>query len=107
MKKMLLLFVVTTFISSIAIAATAQDKGPAEVKMPVSMGTVTFNHAKHQSLAADCTTCHHSGMDEPKCKNCHDAKPEAPKAKEVFHQLCKDCHKKNNGPSKCKECHVK
>lgn len=107
MKKMLTLFIAAALVSTFAIAAIAQDKGPAEIKMPVNMGTVTFDHAKHQGLASDCAICHHTGMDVPKCKDCHDAKPDAPKAKKVFHKLCKDCHKKEAGPTKCKECHVK
>lgn len=107
MKKMLTLFFVAMFVATFAIAAIAQEKGPAEIKMPASMGTVTFPHAKHQELASDCAVCHHSGMDVPKCTDCHGSKPDAPKAKKIFHKLCKGCHKKQDGPTKCKACHVR
>jgi len=107
MKKMLTLFVAATLVTSFAFVALAQDKGPAEIKMPASMGAITFNHEKHQGLVSDCATCHHTGMDVPNCKSCHGVKSDAPKAKKAFHKLCKDCHKKQSGPTKCKACHVK
>jgi hypothetical protein len=107
MKKMITLFVAVTFVSISGFAAIGQETGPAEVKMPASMGDVTFNHAKHQELVSDCVKCHHAGVEAGSCKSCHDAKPDAPKAKKVFHKLCKDCHKKESGPTKCKACHVK
>ncbi len=105
MKKFLVLLVVFAFVGS-AIVAVASDKGPAEVKFDVKMGNVTFNHAAHQELVADCATCHHTGGFES-CKSCHDG-TKAPKSKDAFHNSCKDCHKKEGkGPQKCKECHVK
>lgn len=107
MQKMLTLFVALSLVSLAAMTAVAEDKGPAEIKMPASMGDVNFNHAKHQESVADCATCHHTGLQTGTCKNCHDAKPEVPKAKNVFHKLCKDCHKKESGPTKCKTCHIK
>lgn len=107
MKKLLTLFVVLTFVTIGAFSVFAADNGPAEVKLEASMGTVTFQHAAHQGRVADCTTCHHEGVEAGACRSCHDAKPEAPKAKTVFHKLCKDCHKTNDGPTKCKGCHVK
>ncbi|SHI45466.1 Class III cytochrome C family protein [Malonomonas rubra DSM 5091] len=107
MRKMLTLFVAVALVSGFAFAAIAQDKGPAEIKMPVNMGDVTFSHGKHQEMVGDCAICHHTGLDDPSCKSCHGSKPDAPKAKKVFHKLCKDCHKKEAGPTKCKECHIK
>lgn len=107
MKKLLTLFVAAALISLAAGTAIADNKGPAEVKLPASMGDITFQHAKHQERVADCATCHHVGVDAGACSSCHDAKPDAPKAKKVFHKLCKSCHKKESGPTKCKACHVK
>ena len=107
MKKMLTLFVALALVSGLALTAIAQNKGPAEIKMPVKMGDVTFSHSKHQELVADCTTCHHTGLDDPSCKSCHGGKPDAPNAKKAFHALCKDCHKNEAGPTKCKACHIK
>lgn len=105
MKKLLILFIVTAVFGT-AFLAIAADK-PASVSYEVKMGTVTFDHTKHEGLT-DCATCHHTG-DQQSCKTCHlDKKGDAPKAKDAFHKSCKDCHKKEGkGPTKCKECHVK
>ena len=104
MKKFLVLLAVFALVGS-ALVAVAADKGPAEVKYEVKMGTVTFNHAAHQG-ATDCSTCHHTDG-YASCKSCHDG-TKAPKAKTAYHKNCKDCHKKGKkGPTKCKECHVK
>ena len=101
MKKLMTLFVALSLVSIGAFSVIAADnKGPEEVKLEASMGTVTFKHAAHQERVADCVTCHHAGVEAGACSSCHDAKPEAPKAKTVFHKLCKDCHKTNNGPTK-------
>ncbi len=108
MKKLMTLFVALSIVTVAAFSVIAADnKGPEEVKLKASMGTVTFQHRAHQSRVEDCTTCHHQGVAAGACTSCHDAKPEAPKAKKVFHKLCKSCHKKNDGPTKCKGCHVK
>ncbi len=106
MKKLLTLFVAIAMVSSAGFAVIAAD-APDEVKLEASMGTVTFNHSAHTERVADCTTCHHQGVEAGACRSCHDAKPDVPKAKKVFHKLCKDCHKTNEGPTKCKGCHVK
>ncbi|WP_303722798.1 cytochrome c3 family protein [Malonomonas rubra] len=107
MKKILTLIAAVSLVSLSALTAIAENKGPEEIKIPASMGDITFNHAKHQASITDCTTCHHAGVEAGACKSCHGEKPEAPKAKKVFHQLCKDCHEKESGPTKCKACHVK
>jgi hypothetical protein len=104
MKKMLILFVAVTIVFAASMLVLAADKGPAEIKLPASMGEVTFKHAEHQTRVADCVTCHHKG-DETACRSCHGVKPEAPVAKNAFHDKCKGCHKEQNGPTKCKECH--
>jgi hypothetical protein len=106
MKKIVILLVVVGFVATTAMFAMANN-GPAEVKLEASMGTVTFPHAEHQEKVADCTTCHHNGVDAGKCSSCHGVDAAAPKAKKAFHKLCKDCHKKQDGPTKCKGCHVK
>ncbi|MBN1958232.1 MAG: cytochrome c3 family protein [Desulfuromonadales bacterium] len=91
---------------SVATFVVAESQGPPEVKYTPKMGTVTFQHAAHQSYT-DCATCHHTG-DFAQCKSCHGVDPQAPQAKDAFHQLCKDCHKESQkGPTKCKECHIK
>lgn len=105
MKKFLILFVAITMVSSAAYAVVAADNGPAEIKLPASMGEITFDHAGHQGRIAECTTCHHQGAGTA-CRSCHDAKPEAPTAKKAFHAQCKACHKEQSGPTKCKECHT-
>ena len=108
MKKLLILFVAVALVSVAAMSVVAADnKGPAEVKLEAKMGTVTFNHAAHQSRVADCKTCHHKGVEAGACRSCHGVKPEAPKAKDAFHKVCKDCHKAKNGPTKCNGCHKK
>lgn len=106
MKKLVVLLVVMGFVATTAMFAVANN-GPAEVKLEAKMGTVTFQHAKHQERVADCKACHHAGVEAGKCNSCHDAKADAPKAKDAFHKLCKDCHTKQGRPTKCKECHVK
>lgn len=115
MKKMLVLLIVAAFVAGTAFVALA-DNGPAEIKLEAKMGAVTFPHAKHQGIEADCTVCHHTAADNnavmENCHSCHGAKADAPKAKKAFHKLCKDCHKsyKKKGapaPTKCKGCHVK
>jgi cytochrome c553 len=106
MKKLLVLFVAVAMVSLAAISAMA-DNVPAEVKLPAKMGEVTFNHTAHQERTADCTTCHHKGVEAGACRSCHGVDENAPKAKDAFHKVCKDCHKANNGPTSCKGCHVK
>ena len=107
MKKLMTLFVALSIVSLAAFTVIAAENGPEEVVLEASMGNVTFQHSAHQGRVADCTTCHHLGVEAGACTSCHGAKPEAPNAKTVFHKLCKDCHKTNDGPTKCKGCHVK
>jgi hypothetical protein len=107
MKKMLILMIAVSFVAVAAMSVVANDKGPAEITLEASMGTVTFNHAAHQERNADCTTCHHQG-EFTTCHSCHDGKGVAPKAKKAFHNNCKGCHAElKSGPTKCKECHIK
>lgn len=107
MKRMLIVMFAVILVAAAAMAVVAADKGPAEIRLDASMGTVTFDHAAHQQRAADCTTCHHQG-EFISCHSCHDDNGAAPKAKTAFHALCKDCHTEmKSGPTKCKECHSK
>lgn len=104
MKKMLVVLLLAALAAPVAFAAG----GPEEVKFDTKMGTVTFDHAGHQEIESDCTSCHHMGMDSGTCKDCHGVDDAAPKAKDAFHDLCTGCHKDQGaGPTKCKECHVR
>jgi hypothetical protein len=103
MKKLFVVALMVAFAAAAAIAA----EGPAEIKFEAKMGTVTFNHAAHQANVADCTACHHKGMDAGACRSCHGVDPAAPKSKDAFHKQCKDCHKEKGGPTGCKDCHQK
>jgi hypothetical protein len=105
MKKLQILFVAVTLVTSAAFAVIAAENGPAEIKLPASMGEIIFDHAGHQSRISECTSCHHQG-EGTDCHSCHDAKPEVPSAKKALHNNCKDCHKEQSGPTKCKECHT-
>ncbi|WP_020676586.1 cytochrome c3 family protein [Geopsychrobacter electrodiphilus] len=105
MKKFIVLLIVGC-ITATVMGAMAAD-GPAEIKLSSKMGDVTFSHAKHQSKIAECTECHHKGLETPKCTSCHGVKAGIPDAKKVFHAQCKGCHAKSGGPTKCKDCHVK
>jgi len=107
MKKLVVMLIVLAFVGTSALIAFA-DNGPAEIKLEAKMGTVTFQHAAHQGKVADCTTCHHKGVEAGKCTSCHGVDAAAPKVKDAFHNQCIECHKKEAaGPTKCKECHVK
>jgi cytochrome c553 len=106
MKKIIVLLAVISLVAVTSMFALA-DNGPAEIKLEASMGAVTFQHAAHQGRVADCATCHHKGLETPKCTACHGVDAAAPDAKKAFHDSCKECHKKMSGPTKCKECHIK
>ena len=106
MKKILVLLIALSLVTLASMSVIANDKGPAEITLEASMGTVNFNHAAHQERNSDCTTCHHQG-EFTNCHTCHDGTA-APKAKKVFHASCKGCHVElKSGPTKCKECHIK
>lgn len=105
MKKLAMVFALVAFVCGIFSYAVAGE-GPAEIKLPAKMGEVTFPHHAHQAKVADCTACHHNGVDAGSCTSCHGVKPEAPAAKDAFHKQCKECHQKNGGPTSCKACHT-
>ena len=103
MKKMLFVLLLVAFAATAAFAV----EGPPQVKFDTKMGTVTFDHAAHQTRVADCQTCHHKGVDAGTCKSCHGVDPAAPKLKDAFHTMCKGCHQDKGGPTGCKDCHKK
>ena len=105
MKKLIALCITVGFLS-LGIAAVAAN-GPDKVVFENKKGTVTFDHLQHQGAIADCTTCHHKGVEQGTCRSCHDG-TKAPAAKQAFHGLCKECHKNSNSEKvagKCSECH--
>ena len=75
---------------------TAED-GDQVLVFTNKMGTVSFNHTKHQSAFA-CGSCH------PPFEQKYD---DAVLIKDAAHQTCKTCHAANNGPTVCKDCHKK
>ncbi len=77
-------------------------------------GPVEFSHAKHASLAGDCTSCHHKsdGQATP-CVTCHPAESDPGDAsalilKVAYHDRCLACHKAaGSGPVSCTGCHAR
>lgn len=107
MKRILAIMVLVGLVALATTTLVSANNGPEEVKFTAKMGDVTFPHKTHQGVVADCTTCHHEGVEAGKCSSCHDGAT-APKTKDTFHKLCKDCHKEMAaGPTSCKGCHKK
>ena len=107
MKKLVVLFAVFAFVASVAVVVAADAPSTDITLKGGKMGAITFSHAKHAEKVADCTACHHKGVDAGTCSSCHGVDSAAPQAKKAFHDQCKGCHKDQGGPTKCKECHVK
>jgi mono/diheme cytochrome c family protein len=63
-----------------------------------------FDHKLHAALGEPCTKCHHTGLDQPRCRDCHSDPVDG---KKVFHQSCITCHKENSVPAACGDCHKK
>jgi type 1 fimbria pilin len=84
-------------IAMISIIAFAGSVFAADVmEFPAKMGTVTFNHKKHQ--AQGCTKCHATEAG---------GKIEG-FGKDWAHKTCKGCHTEMaKGPTKCGDCHHK
>ncbi len=92
MKRIIAAAALTLFTAGLALAAA----GPETLTFPAKMGTVTFPHAKHQSLG--CTKCHATDKG---------GKIEG-FGKDWAHKTCKGCHEEmKKGPTKCSECHKK
>ena len=78
--------------------AGGPGKNPEVVKLDSLSDTyqsVTFDHAKHASLAGDCGMCHHEHGNNGKlpCKECHAVSPSAFKTSVIRNfQPCKSCH---------------
>lgn len=125
MKKTVALVIGLALLTLLAIAAEVPE-GSEELKFEAKIGTVTFAHAHHATIA-ECTDCHHmwdgaEGTTPQKCSECHMAKEEkdgAPKLMDAVHQNCGDCHQAKRdagekaGPltemkaKECKDCHVR
>lgn len=103
MKKLLVAVALVAFAATVSFAAAE----PTTVTFEAKNGNVTFDHAAHKTKAADCTECHHKGVEAGTCKSCHGVDPAVAKAKDAFHKQCKDCHKKNGVSTKCGDCHKK
>jgi len=131
MKKMLVYGAILAFCCApcLADAATAADKGPAELTLQSTVDPATspkpakFPHGAHQARL-ECKTCHHSkdgdgkrlsyaeGQKIEKCETCHNSKAGMPEKINTFkgaaHALCQDCHRKNKPELvKCDVCHKK
>ncbi len=106
MKKMFALLMMLALLMPAGILLA--HHGPKDVVFSVRMGDVTFPHGAHQDeQKIDCATCHHTGLETPKCRDCHGVKEGAPKPKDAFHKLCRSCHQDQSGPTGCADCHKK
>ncbi|MDG4476726.1 cytochrome c3 family protein [Thiovibrio frasassiensis] len=90
----------------------AEAKGASSIVLNGgSLGSVTFNHGRHQGMFPDCQPCH---AFFPKESQVVDKMKGAGKLqrKDVMN-MCKKCHKeladkgRKTGPTNCKECHKK
>lgn len=79
--------------------------GPEQLQLPGKLGTVVFEHLRHQQRTS-CITCHHKGQEAGACRDCHGLLAEAPGARDAFHRLCKGCHLQRTGPTGCNDCHT-
>ncbi len=106
MTKFIQLLLVITFVACAALAIAA-NKGPEVIKIPATLGEITFNHIAHQEKVNECSDCHHKGQEYGKCTGCHGFadKKDFPGRKKAFHAQCKGCHQKTSGPTSCKGCH--
>ena len=84
----------------------AESTSLIELPAP-SMGTVSFPHALHQSLAENCEICHHKGVERGSCTSCHEIAKSPPQGRDLFHQVCRNCHKEQGGPVNCAGCHTR
>lgn len=63
-----------------------------------------FDHKLHAALGEPCAKCHHTGLEQPRCRDCHSDPVDG---KKVFHKSCITCHKENGIPAACGDCHKK
>lgn len=101
--------IILAFVLLSTCAWAASPQGSPDIIFPGKLGKVYFSHAKHQqTLKIPCLTCHHVGMDIPRCSACHGTKGDVIVIKDAFHKLCRGCHiEKGSGPTECKGCHRK
>ncbi|MFO8072242.1 MAG: cytochrome c3 family protein [Polyangia bacterium] len=86
--------------------AEQEESGEPPATLKIELGergkeTATFTHEAHFEYAESCKTCHHEGLEDPKCSGCH----EPGQAKDIYHELCITCHRENGGPTSCGDCH--
>jgi len=107
MVKWFLLSAIVALVASAALAVAA-DKGPDVIKIPATLGEITFNHAGHVERTPECTECHHKGVAQGKCTGCHAFRTTngVPLRKKAFHAQCKGCHAEQGAPTNCKGCHA-
>ena len=101
MRFLLVLILFGLFFPATVFAA----EGPEEVEFSSRWGSVTFQHQVHQVRVADCSVCHHQGVEMGACSSCHGLLPATPLNKDVLHKLCKGCHREMKGPTNCAGCH--
>ena len=107
----ILLLVILTMITVLAVAVANTEKGAEEMTMVGGKeGNIWFPHRKHQENLIDCQLCHDlfpqtSGIIEKQ-------KAEGTlKKKQVMNKKCLACHRKMkkagdaSGPTSCKKCH--
>ena len=123
MKKIVLLVAMVAFLGLAAVAFGTPAAPAGDLKIVKAEGAekkpaVNYNHEKHNAVAPDCKSCHHTWDGEgavKKCSECHKAKKDgkALGIKKALHKACKDCHKDQKkagiktGPTGCKDCHKK
>lgn len=108
MKNILPLFLSLTLLFA-SVALVFAEKGPATIDMAgKSKPSVKFNHAIHQDLDADCTTCHHMGVGNGTCKGCHGRDSRFVDSQTAIHNSCNGCHEKRGvaTASDCTFCHA-
>ena len=88
--------IVVALFALVAFASTSFAVGPETIKLPASMGEVTFHHKQHQERLKDCTKCHAKAT----------GGKIADLGKDWAHKTCKGCQADGNkGPTTCKVCH--
>ena len=103
MRRMIILVVVTMFVSS-GLALAVQGGKVLEFKNS-SMGTVKFDGAVHNKAAASCKECHTDGM-FPKMKQ---GTVKITMEEIYAGKLCGTCHngkKAFEAKANCQRCHV-
>lgn len=110
------IFTVVAGLLAVSAWVLAADPPADPKKYETKMGTVTFEHKKHEGLK--CEECHHTG-EQKACSTCHgkEAKDKVVKLYDTVHKKdashsCLACHTKaadagKKAPKDCKGCHIK